>query len=64
MEITLKNMDLDKDGKVSFLDYKDTVEREPLLMETFGPCLPTTKAGFTFLKNFMDKMPQSRIYQE
>ena len=64
--MTMKKMDDDKDGKVSFEDfevvscnlhvffhkliffppYKVTVKNDPLMLEAFGPCLPTLKVIF------------------
>ena len=62
-------MDLDKDGRVSYKDFiqfgKDfqgTVLKEPLLMEAFGQCLPHNNAGFAFMRQYLDTMPNSRIY--
>ena len=43
IEMTMKKMDDDKDGKVSFADFDITVKSEPLMLEAFGPCLPTSK---------------------
>ncbi len=48
--MTLRKLDLDKDGKVSLNDWSSTVRKEPLMMEAFGPCLPTRKATDTFMK--------------
>merc|ERR1712032_1788957 len=48
IEMTMKKMDEDKDGKVSFADFEVTVKNEPLMLEAFGPCLPTLKAGEFF----------------
>ena len=33
IEMTLKKMDHDKDGRVSFPDFETTVKNEPLMME-------------------------------
>ena len=49
VEITLRKMDLDQDGRVSFSDWKETIRKEPLLLEAFGPCLPNIKAVEVFL---------------
>lgn len=49
VEIVLKKIDVDADGKVSKLDFQETVEKEPLLLQAFGPCLPTKSAAETFL---------------
>ena len=62
--MTMRKLDKDKDGKVSFSDYKSMVCKEPLLMEMFGSCLPNTRAGLIFLKQVLDTMPITRIYQE
>ncbi|XP_043261608.1 EF-hand calcium-binding domain-containing protein 1 [Colletes gigas] len=40
-ELTLKKLDVDRDGKISFQDYKMAVMEEPLLLEAFGQCLAT-----------------------
>ena len=50
IEMTLRKMDVDKDGRVSFTDWKATIEAEPLLLEAFGPCLPNVKAGEVFIE--------------
>ncbi|KAH1010945.1 hypothetical protein HUJ04_000395 [Dendroctonus ponderosae] len=36
VDIVMRKMDLDKDGKVSLKDYHETVAAEPLLLEAFG----------------------------
>jgi hypothetical protein len=48
--MTLRKMDLDKDGRVSFADWKETIRLEPLLLEAFGPCLPSKKSAEVFLE--------------
>lgn len=40
-ELALKKLDVDRDGKISFQDYKVAVMEEPLLLEAFGQCLTT-----------------------
>uniref|UniRef100_A0A673VFP0 EF-hand calcium binding domain 1 n=1 Tax=Suricata suricatta TaxID=37032 RepID=A0A673VFP0_SURSU len=45
VEITLKKMDHDHDGKLSFSDYEQSVREETLLLEAFGPCLPDPKSN-------------------
>ncbi|CAH1997294.1 unnamed protein product [Acanthoscelides obtectus] len=49
VDIVMRKMDKDKDGKVSLEDYQKNVEDEPLLLEAFGKCLPTDKSKVTFL---------------
>ncbi|NXA65497.1 EFCB1 protein, partial [Mohoua ochrocephala] len=43
VEIALKKMDHDHDGKLSFMDFEKAVRDENLLLEAFGPCLPDIK---------------------
>lgn len=49
VEIVLRKLDKDKDGKLSLLDYQKSITEEPLLLEAFGNCLPTDRARDTFL---------------
>ena len=55
-------MDQDRDGRVSYKDFRATVEQEPLLMEAFGECLPYNKKGLEFKDRFLDEMPTNRFY--
>uniref|UniRef100_G1L5H0 EF-hand calcium-binding domain-containing protein 1 n=2 Tax=Ailuropoda melanoleuca TaxID=9646 RepID=G1L5H0_AILME len=43
VDITLKKMDYDNDGKISFADFEKAVKEERLLLEVFGPRLPEAK---------------------
>lgn len=49
VEIALKKFDHDKDGKLSFADFRTSVTEEPLLLEAFGNCLPSESATVSFL---------------
>ena len=40
VELVMKKMDHDHDGRLSRDDFSISVKREPLLLEAFGPCLP------------------------
>ena len=55
IEMTLKKMDIDKDGLLSYEDFEETVLNEPLLLEAFGPCLPKEKALDKFLKKILKR---------
>uniref|UniRef100_A0A8D0C5S0 Calaxin n=1 Tax=Salvator merianae TaxID=96440 RepID=A0A8D0C5S0_SALMN len=48
VEITLKKMDYDHDGKLSYSDFEKAVRDENLLLEAFGPCLPDIKCRMSF----------------
>ena len=64
IDIVLRKMDHDKDGHICFNDFKKTVgfvfafqiqiyeqvDEEPLLLEAFGPCLPTDGAQTKYWK--------------
>uniref|UniRef100_F6SUI5 Calaxin n=1 Tax=Monodelphis domestica TaxID=13616 RepID=F6SUI5_MONDO len=52
VDITLKKMDYDHDGKLSFADYEQAVRDEGLLLEAFGPCLPDPKC-FNFFSLYL-----------
>ncbi|XP_042540478.1 EF-hand calcium-binding domain-containing protein 1-like isoform X2 [Dipodomys spectabilis] len=43
VDLTLKKMDYDNDGKISFADFERAVRKDTLLLEVFGPCLPEAK---------------------
>ena len=53
--MTLKKIDLDKDGKVSLEDFAGTVRKEPLLLEAFGQCLPEDQVVKQFHQEFFTK---------
>uniref|UniRef100_A0A3Q4ML62 Calaxin n=1 Tax=Neolamprologus brichardi TaxID=32507 RepID=A0A3Q4ML62_NEOBR len=46
VEIILKKMDYDHDGKLSFEDFEKAVKDEHLLLEAFGTCLPDFRVIF------------------
>eukprot|EP01137_Pigoraptor_chileana_P035838 Opistho-2@30495 len=54
VDLILKKMDHDRDGRVSFADYRETVQAEPLLLEAFGTCLPAQKRRNAFLASCTD----------
>ena len=53
--MTLKKMDIDKDGRICHEDFEETVLTEPLLLEAFGPCLPKEKALDNFMKTVLGR---------
>ncbi|XP_055076596.1 calaxin [Misgurnus anguillicaudatus] len=55
VEIALKKMDYDHDGRVSYADFKKAVRDENLLLEAFGNCLPDAKTIQVF---------EGRVFQE
>jgi len=49
LELVLRKLDLDRDGKISFQDFQTAIREEPLLLEAFGQCLPAERACQTFM---------------
>lgn len=52
IEVLTKKMDLDRDGKVSFNDYRESVLNQPMLLEALGKCLPSRINVHAFLTTF------------
>ncbi|XP_058443117.1 calaxin-like [Malaya genurostris] len=59
VEIALRKLDMDKDGKVSFQDYQEAITEEPLLLEAFGQCLPSDRATVSFLSTLQTQEESS-----
>lgn len=53
VDLVLKKLDEDRDGRVSETDYVGAVQKENLLLEAFGQCLPTPKSvdGYLCVSN-------------
>ena len=62
IDMTLRKMDNDRDGQISFSDFRLAVEKEPLMMEAFGPCLPNNRAGGNFIKKILETKPNGILY--
>ncbi|XP_063268440.1 calaxin isoform X3 [Prinia subflava] len=58
VEIALKKMDYDRDGKLSFADFEQAVRDEKLLLEAFGPCLPDIKSSISFEQKIFRAAPK------
>ncbi|XP_039932844.1 calaxin isoform X2 [Hirundo rustica] len=58
VEIALKKMDYDHDGKLSFADFEKAVREEKLLLEAFGPCLPDIKSSISFEQKIFRATPK------
>jgi Ca2+-binding EF-hand superfamily protein len=48
VDLVLKKLDEDRDGRVSESDWNAAISKETLLMEAFGQCLPTTKVCLNY----------------
>lgn len=54
-EMLMKKLDRDRDGKISLKDFSESVEKEPLIMECLGQCMPSGRAAKAFLTTFSKK---------
>lgn len=52
----LRKMDLDRDGRISFRDYRETVRANILLLQPFGKCLPDREDCYNFMTTFTTKV--------
>ncbi|XP_059173207.1 calaxin-like isoform X1 [Physella acuta] len=48
VEIVMKKLDCDHDGRVSLSDFKAAVAEDKLMLEALGKCLPDEKCKITF----------------
>lgn len=55
VEITLKKMDHDHDGRLSFADFEKAVKEETLLLEGFGNCLPDSTSIEAFERHVFEE---------
>ncbi|KAF6716141.1 EF-hand calcium-binding domain-containing protein 1 [Oryzias melastigma] len=55
IEIVLKMMDYDKDGRLSFEDFEKSVKKEDLILEAFGKCLPNFRTKKKFEEQVLEK---------
>ncbi|EGD74005.1 hypothetical protein PTSG_05703 [Salpingoeca rosetta] len=57
VDLVLKKMDVDHDGKLSLQDYRESVMKDPLLLEALGDCLPNEGSVRTFMQVVMNTEP-------
>ena len=62
IDMTIRKMAHDHDGKISITDFSTTVNMEPLLMEAFGNCWPSNRAGVEFIVRVLDIRPNTMLY--
>ncbi|XP_031709952.1 calaxin isoform X2 [Anarrhichthys ocellatus] len=58
VEITLKKMDHNHDGRLSLTDFEQSVREENLLLEAFGTCLPDVTRIETFEQHVFQELKQ------
>lgn len=56
VDIMLHKMDLDRDGAISFEDYRESVRRSPELLECFGQALPDRGHIYAFSRTFLERV--------
>ncbi|KAJ3276584.1 EF-hand calcium-binding domain-containing protein 1 [Terramyces sp. JEL0728] len=54
VDLVLKKLDEDRDGRVSEADWSGAIAKEALLMEAFGQCLPPTKVVQQYMNPSQD----------
>ena len=59
IDMTIKKMDYDKDGKISHQDFLMAVTQDPLMLEAFGSCLPYGSVGTQFVESVLDQTTNS-----
>ncbi|CAH1183637.1 unnamed protein product [Phaedon cochleariae] len=59
VDVILKKLDVDRDGKISFNDYKTAVLKDPGWLEFLGPCLPDRSAISTFLNTMTRQLKRT-----
>lgn len=64
VDIVIRLMDCDKDGRLSFTDFKDAVKERPLLLEAFGECLPDRQCVEEFSQKFIDNSEHQIMQQQ
>ena len=55
IDMTIKKMDFDKDGKISHQDFLLSVTEDALMLEAFGSCLPYGGVGKKFIESVLDQ---------
>ncbi|KAL0267854.1 UNVERIFIED_CONTAM: hypothetical protein PYX00_010005 [Menopon gallinae] len=58
VDVILKKMDIDRDGKLSYEDYKTSVSKNPMLLEALGQVLPPRTFVLSFLTTLTSKYGQ------
>lgn len=53
VDMIIAKMDVDRDGVISFEDYRCTVMKNPFMLEVFGQILPTRLSFYAFLSTAM-----------
>ncbi|XP_062555548.1 calaxin-like [Armigeres subalbatus] len=56
VDIILHRMDVDRDGSISFEDYRETVRKSPEMLECFGKALPDRGHVYSFSRTFLEKV--------
>ncbi|XP_025412290.1 EF-hand calcium-binding domain-containing protein 1 isoform X4 [Sipha flava] len=51
VDIVLRKMDCDNDAKLSFEDFSTAINKQSLLLEAFGQCLPSREISEYFLNS-------------
>lgn len=52
VEVIMKKLDVNRDGQVTYDDFREAVSNQPLMMECLGQCMPTRLSATAFLISF------------
>ncbi|KAA3677637.1 uncharacterized protein DEA37_0013422, partial [Paragonimus westermani] len=60
VDLVLKRLDMDHDGKVTYPDFQSAVQQDAMLLEILGPCFPEEQVAVAFLSTFQEiQIPNS-----
>ncbi|XP_055605988.1 calaxin-like [Uranotaenia lowii] len=56
IEMLIRRLDVDRDGVISLEDFRESVKKNPELMECFGQAMPNRSYVYAFSRTFLDKV--------
>ena len=57
----MKKLDEDRDGRVNEMDWASAVQKDPLLLEAFGQCIPNQRDIDEYLENTNDAEQKAKL---
>lgn len=56
VDLIIQKMDIDRDGSISFNDYRMSVLEQPILLQCLGQVIPDRESIYAFLMTFTDQI--------
>lgn len=56
VDLIIQKMDIDRDGSISFNDYRVSVLKQPILLQCLGQVIPDRDSIYSFLMTFTDQI--------